>query len=250
MSKHKRPKSVASKLDQSVHIEQRDKIKDQFRIKEKFVLTEKQKAILQTGLSKETKCVLIDGIYGSSKTYLAVLMALKLVKDKKCDQVIYIRNPVESSTTGKIGFLKGDNNEKMAPYNEVFYAKIAELLEKGDADRLTKEERLVCIPLGFTRGLSWNCKAIIIDEASSMSFDDLILLLSRCGEFTKIFVVGDSINQNDIGSKAGFRKMFDLLSDEDSKSNGVFTFELRDASDIVRSGFLRFLMRKTGKIKE
>jgi hypothetical protein len=73
--------------------------------------------------------------------------------------------------------------------------------------------------------------------------------LTRCGEFTKIFFIGDSVNQNDIGAKSGFRKMFDLFNDRESSDFGIHCFELRDYSDIVRSGLLRFVMEKAGLIK-
>ena len=199
-------------------------------IKERFEYNERQLEIIHAGLNKETKSIFIDGIWGSSKSYLSVLISLKLLYQNKINQIIYVRNPVESSTTSKTGFLPGDIAEKMAPYNQIFFDKLGELLPKSEVEKLIKENKLACIPLGFARGLS-------------------ILLLSRCGEHTKIFFVGDSLNQNDIGNKSGFRQMFDLLSDEESKENGVFTFERQKMEDIVRSGFVRFIMKKTGKIK-
>ncbi len=235
--------------DKSPFVWQRDKLNWDLVIRENYALTERQKVILETGLDKDTRCVFIDGVWGSGKTYLSVLASLKLLNTGRVDQIIYIRNPVEATTTGKIGFIKGDQNEKMAPYSAPLYDKLDELLSKPDIDRLTKEGRIECVPLGFTRGRSWNCKAIIIDEASSMTWDDLLLLISRCGEFTRIFFIGDSVNQNDIGSKAGFARMFHVFDDIDSKENGVYAFELRETTDIVRSSFLRYVMRKTGVIK-
>lgn len=234
--------------DTSPVVFQSKKISEPLEIKERFKLTEKQQSILNCGLSKECKCLFLDGIWGSSKSYLATLISLKLLSNKRIDQIIYIRNPIEASTMGKIGFIKGDTSEKMLPYNQIFFDKLDELLYKQDIDKLNKENRFICLPLGFTRGLSWSCKAIIVDEAASMTYDDILLLLSRCGEFTKIFFIGDSLNQNDIGTRSGFSTIFKLFSDQESKDNGVFTFELKESSDIVRSGFVRFIMKKLGKI--
>jgi len=235
--------------DCSIHVSQRPKISFNLNIKERTDLTEKQKEILNIAANKNTKCVFIDGLYGTSKSYLAVMSSLKLLNAKKVDEVIFIRNPVESSTTGKIGFIPGTSEEKMAPYNAILFDKLEEMLAESDIAKLKKDNRINCHPVGFVRGRSWNCKAVIVDEASSMTWDDLFLILTRCGEFTRIFFIGDSVNQNDIGAKSGFRKMFDLFNDQESKDFGIHCFELREYSDIVRSGLLRFVMEKSGLIK-
>jgi len=243
-------KSKKSGRDNSPYIQQNNKLKDELNIKERFQLTDKQIEILEKGVDKGTRCLMIDGLWGTSKSYLATLISLKLLSTKKIDQILYIRNPIESSSSGKIGYIKGEISEKMAPYNEIFFNKLEELLPRQDIDKIEKENRIACLPLGFTRGLSWNCKAVIVDEAASLSLDDILLLLTRCGEFTRIFLIGDSMNQNDIGSKSGFKKIFDLFSDEESEQNGIFTYELKNDSDILRSGFVRFIMKKTGKTKQ
>lgn len=254
MSKKRKAKSIpppksSAPVDTSPHVAQRDKLDWPLTIRHRNDLTAKQQAILATALQRDTRCLFMDGVWGSGKSYLSVLAALQLLNTGRVDQILYIRNPVEATTTGRLGYLKGDQEEKMAPYAAPLYDKLTELLTKPDIDRLIKDGRIECIPLGFVRGRSWNCKAIVVDEASSMTWDDLLLLLSRCGEFTRVFFIGDSINQNDIGSKAGFRRMFTTFDDEDSRIHGVFTFELRETTDIVRSGFLRYVMVKTGIIK-
>lgn len=249
-SKKEAELSTEVKKDESPKVHQNKKIDWELNIKIEHRLNEKQKVINEVMLDKKTRCVMIDGVYGTSKTYLSVLSSLQLLADKKIDQILYVRNPVESSSTGKIGFLKGEAGEKMAPYAAILYQKLDEFLPKDQVDRLIKENRIEVLPLGFTRGLSWNCKAIIVDEASSMSYDDLFLLMTRCGPFTKIFIIGDTLNQNDIGNKAGMARMFKYFDDEESKKNGIYAFEMKEASDIVRSGFVKFIMLKTGLIKD
>jgi predicted ribonuclease YlaK len=249
MAKKINPVKVEKK-DTSPKIFQRDKIDFDINIKERDDLTEKQKQILETSLHKDTRCIFIDGLYGTGKTIIAVLASLKLLNQKKVSEIIYVRNPVEATTTGKIGFIKGDTDEKMAPYLGPLHDKLEELLPEHDSKRLKNDNRVFGFPIGFVRGRSWNSRAIIVDEASSMSWDDLFLILSRCGEYTRIFFVGDSANQNDIGNKSGFKKMFDLFSDEESKQNGIYTFELKDYEDIKRSKLLQFVMVKTGLIKK
>ncbi len=236
--------------DKSPFVSQREKIKTELNIRERNDLTERQKVILETMLDKDTRCVFIDGIYGSSKTWLSVLASLKLLNSGRVDQILYIRNPVESTTTGHLGFIPGTLEEKFSMYTMPLVEKLEEMLPSNEISALQKDKRIEGIPLGYVRGRNWNCKAIIIDEASSMSYDDLVLLLTRCGEFSRVFISGDSVNQNDIGSKAGFRRIFERFDDMDSKENGIYTFELKEATDVVRSKFVRYVLRKIGVIKE
>ncbi len=242
--------STVETTDNSPVIFQKSKLKVPVTISVRHKLNEKQKVILQTSMDNDTRMVCIDGLWGTSKSWMAILAALQLLNEKKVDSIIYIRNPVESSSTGKVGFLPGGIDEKTGPYNAILFDKLDEFIETPDIARLKKEARIECFPLGFIRGKSWNCKAIIVDEAASLTFDDLLLISSRCGERCKLFIVGDSINQNDIGNKSGFARFLDFFRDDESKNNGVFVFDLKDKEDIVRSGFLRFIMEKTKVIKK
>ncbi len=202
-------------------------------------------------MDKQTKVIFIDGLWGTAKTCLSVYCSLELMSQKRVSDIIYIRNPVESSTTGKMGYLPGESGDKMLPYVAHFHEKLDEFLTKADINYLTNENRFTCLPVGFIRGRSWNCKAIIVDEAASLSKDDLLLIMSRMGEFSKMFIIGDSLNQNDIGSKTGFRDIFNIFhKDLESQENGIFTMEFKDEGDILRSRFLRFLMRKLHKVEK
>lgn len=241
--------SLPKKSDKSPKVFQREKLSQELHIRERDDLTEKQVEILKTALAKDTRSIWLDGIYGSGKSWISVLASLKLLNQKKIDQIIYVRNPVESSSTGKVGFLKGDLSEKLAPYASIVYDKLEELLPPNEIETLKLENRIDAIPLGFCRGKSWNCKAIIVDEASSLTYEDFILLMTRCGEFTRIFFIGDAANQSDIGSKSGFRKMFDKFNDEESRKNGIFCFELKEKADVIRSGFVRYVLEHLEIIK-
>lgn len=244
------PKSKDKGSDLSPKVPQRDKIDFQLSIRERDDLTERQKVILETMLDRDTRCVMIDGIWGSSKTYCATLASLKLLNSGRVKSILYVRNPVEASQHSRVGFLSGDLSEKMAPYTAVLQEKLEELLPRGDIDRLIKDERVQCIPTGFIQGRSYNCAAIIVDEAASMSWMDLMLIISRCGPFTRIFFLGDTINQTYLSDKSGFVRFCEIFNDEESRENGVYVFELKEATDIVRSGFLRFVMEKTGAIRK
>ena len=188
--------------------------------------------------------IFVSGPAGTAKTYLSVLASLKLMNEKRVSDLMYIRSAVESSDS-KLGFLPGECNEKMAPYLQPLIDKLDELLPASEVRSLQLEGRVESVPVGFLRGLSWNAKAVVADEAQNMTSKELLTLITRVGEFSKIFVLGDT-DQTDIGVKSGFRKMFDTFNDEESKENGIYTFSF-DEEDIVRSKLVKFIIKKIKK---
>jgi phosphate starvation-inducible PhoH-like protein len=229
--------------DTSPIIPQRNKIKNHLSIYQRN-LNEKQKQFLELATDKTTKVIFVSGPAGTSKTYMAVYAALTLLNERRVSDLIYIRSAVESSEA-KLGFLPGEADDKMAPYLAPLVDKLMELLPKGDVDTLKKEERISSIPVGFLRGLNWNAKVIISDEAQNMTFKELFTLITRTGEFSKVFICGDP-EQSDINGKSGFLKMMSFFDDEESKANGIQVFKFTD-DDIVRSGLVQFIIKKVKK---
>ncbi len=227
--------------DTSPIIPQRSKFKGSLSIFERE-LRPNQLQFLDIAKDKDSKLIFVSGPAGSSKTYLAVLHALRMINDKRVSDLIYIRSAVESSDS-KLGFLPGEANEKMAPYLQPLMDKLAELIPKGDIDNLEKEQRFSSIPVGFLRGLNWNAKVIIADEAQNLTFKELFTLITRTGEFSKVFIIGDP-DQSDINGKSGFTKMVDMFNDEESRQNGIHVFKFTE-EDIVRSGLVKFIIQKS-----
>lgn len=231
------------KQDRSPIIPQRSKLKSVLKIYERE-LTPKQKEFLSLAADKTTKIVFVSGPDGSSKTFLAVFHALKMINEKRVSDLVYIRSAVESSDT-KLGFLPGEADEKMAPYIQPLLDKLTEMLPKSDIDLLLKEERVTGVPVGFLRGLNWNAKVIIADESQNMTYKELFTLITRTGEFSKVFILGDP-EQSDINGKSGFIKMISHFDDEESRANGIHVFRFTE-DDIVRSGLVQFIIRKVKK---
>jgi phosphate starvation-inducible PhoH-like protein len=190
--------------------------------------------------------VFVSGPAGSSKTYITIYSALKLLNQKKVSDLLYIRSAVESADS-KIGFLPGEADEKMAPYIQPLLEKLAELLPKRDIDSLQKEDRLDSIPLGFLRGLNWNAKCIVADEAQNMTVKEITTLITRVGEFSKVFILGDP-DQSDINGKSGFTKIMNAFDDDESKENGIYTFKFTE-EDIVRSTLVKYIVKKLKNVK-
>jgi len=233
------------KRDTSPKIHQNDKLRDTIKINERE-LTSKQNELLKKLLDKNTKMVFISGPAGTSKTFTSILAGLKLINEKKVSEIIYVRSAVESSDS-KLGFLPGEMDEKMSPYIQPLVDKLEELLPKCDVEKLKKEERIHGFPINFLRGLNWNAKVIVADEAQNMTKKELTTLITRVGEFSKLFICGDP-DQSDINGKSGFTSIMNVFDDEESRQNGIFIFKF-DENDIVRSGLVKFILKKLKKIQ-
>ena len=226
--------------DKSPIIPQRNKIKELLNIQERE-LNDKQKQFLELALDNSSKIIFISGPAGTAKTYMSVYASLMLINQRKLSDIIYVRSAVESSDS-KLGFLPGQSDEKMAPYIQPLIDKLNELLPKSEINNLIKEERISSIPIGFLRGLNFNAKSIILDEAQNCTYKELITFITRIGEFSKVFILGDC-NQSDINGKSGLLKMITNLDDDESKENGIYVFRLTE-DDIVRSKLVKFLVKK------
>lgn len=237
------PQNENKPQDHSPVIPQRSKLKSPLNIYQR-PLTDKQKEFLTLAGDKSVKVIFVSGPAGSSKTFLSVLHALHMISDKRVSDLIYIRSAVESSDT-KLGFLPGEANDKLAPYIQPLMDKLMELLPKTDIDILLKEERVSGVPVGFLRGLNWNAKVIIADESQNMTSKELFTLITRIGEFSKVFILGDP-EQSDINGKSGFIKMIGTFDDEESRQNGIHVFRFTE-DDIVRSGLVQFIIKKVKK---
>jgi len=231
-----------SKQDKSPKILQRDKFKEELKIKE-LNWTEKQKEFINTALNRDVKMMFISGPAGSSKTLLSIYCSLQLIKEKKVSDIIYIRSPVESSDS-KIGFLPGDADEKLKYYNLPFADKLDELLSKQHTEVLSNQGRLQSHPLSFVRGMSWNCKAIILDEAQNCTQKEIVTLMTRVGEFSKCFILADP-DQSDLGNgkSGGFEKLQSIFNDEESRLKGIYSFYFSE-DDIKRSDLVKFIVKK------
>jgi len=221
-------------------VHQKPKITFDLKIGE-FPWTEKQQNIIETALSKNHKMTTVNGVYGSGKTLLAVYCCLQLLQKRKISNILYLRNALQSGS-GTLGWLGGDLATRLSPYMVPFHQKLEELLPASQVTKLIKENIVESQAAALIRGTSFNSYGIILDEIGCMTEDDIILALSRVGKFSHVFCVG-STKQTDIYD-SGFQKIYKIFDDEESRDNGVFSYELNDEMDIQRSEFVRFVMRK------
>ena len=204
--------------------------------------TSKQKEIIARFLDKGTKVLLLKGPAGTSKTTLAMYCGLTLLNMKRVSDMVLVRSAVESSDS-KLGFLPGTLDEKIAVYLTPFHDKFEELLCKAQLDRLQKDNRLTICPINFARGLHFSAKFVCADEVQNFSKKEIHTLMSRIGEFSKVFLCGDP-EQSDLPyGKSGFDKVYRLFDNDEAKEQGIFCMELGE-EDIVRSELCKFITHK------
>jgi phosphate starvation-inducible PhoH-like protein len=227
--------------DNSPYVFQRDKISFDLLIKN-LPWTEKQKEIIARFLDKKTKVLLLKGPAGTSKTTLAMYCGLTLLNMRRISDMVLVRSAVESSDS-KLGFLPGTLDEKIAVYLTPFHDKFEELLCKAQLDRLQKDNRLTICPINFARGLHFSAKFICADEVQNFSTREIHTLMSRIGEFSKVFLCGDPEQSDLPHGKSGFNKVYDLFNNDEAKEQGIFCMELGE-EDIVRSELCRYITHK------
>jgi len=239
MAKEPKPEKVKK---ESPYVFQRDKVNYELNVKE-LPWTPKQKEIIDLILDKKTKIVFLSGPAGTSKTILSAYCALKMLDDKKISDVVYIRSVIESASKS-LGYLPGLAEQKMEPYAAPLMDKMEELTSKGICNKLMSEERIHATPINFLRGASYNVKCIIADEMQNAEFSEITTIITRIGNFSKFIFCGDPM-QTDLKEKhkSGFKPMYDLFNNEESRENGIFCVEL-GKEDIVRSEILKFIVDK------
>ena len=216
-----------------------------FKIDQKFHLNDHHKAFVEKAMNDESQIMFCDGPAGSSKTYLAVYVALSMLREKKIDEIVYIRSIVESATR-KLGSLPGEVDDKFKPWSIPLIEKCDELVGKHITEMLFQSDYLKSIPVNFLRGATFTNNVVIVDEAQNLEHSELVTILTRFGKNCKLFVIGDSL-QSDI-QKSGFERIMSAFDTADSNSNGIHTFHFTE-EDITRSKLLKFIVKVIASIK-
>lgn len=234
------------KLDKSGSLEFHPQLEHKIRTRpRKFKFTDKQVRFLNIILNPDNSIIFVSGPAGSSKTYMAIYAAIQLMAADREKELLYVRSIAESADKG-LGSLPGDIAEKFDPFLMPLYDKLEEIVQPQDVAWLKKQEMISAVPINFLRGASWTDKIVVADECQNFTLKELTTLITRVGEGTKLIMCGDTM-QSDIGQRSGFKSMFDLFNDKESKDKGVQTFSFSH-EDIVRSEILKFLVSKLEKI--
>lgn len=211
-------------------------LKHNFQLSEVRPLTDNQDSAFHSNGSG--KHLLMYGVAGTGKTFLASYFALSDLLAGHCKRIIIVRSAV---TTRDQGFLPGTLQEKMAlyeaPYREIF----SELCggRRDVYDLLKKRDYLEFMSTSFIRGITFDDAIIIVDEVQNLTDHEINSVLTRVGKNTRVILCGD-YRQNDLqmtGKKNQISGMDNLL--KVARSMRSFSLIEFSVQDIVRSGFVK-----------
>ena len=178
--------------------------------------------------SENNDIVFAIGPAGTGKTYTAVALAVRALKDKQVKRIILTRPAVEAGES--LGFLPGDLKEKIDPYLRPLYDGLYDMIP-GEKLAYFMENRIIEVaPLAFMRGRSLDKAFIILDEAQNCTVSQLKMFLTRIGPSAKCIITGDR-TQIDLprNQKSGLGVAINLLKN----INGIGTVELNQ-NDVLR----------------
>jgi len=193
--------------------------------------TKNQKKLIRA--SESNDIVFAVGPAGTGKTYTAVALAVKALKNKLVKKIILTRPAVEAGES--LGFLPGDLKEKIDPYLRPLYDALDDLIPADKLQFLMTNRVIEIAPLAFMRGRTLDHAFIILDEAQNCSTMQLKMFLTRLGPSAKCIITGD-LSQIDLPfhQKSGLRRSIDLLA----HLEGIAAVHLT-ADDVVRHRLVR-----------
>ena len=178
--------------------------------------------------ARDNDIVFALGPAGTGKTYTAVALAVRALKNKEVRKIIITRPAVEAGEN--LGFLPGDLKEKIDPYLRPIYDALDDMVV-GEKLKFYQENRIIEIaPLAYMRGRTLNNAFILLDEAQNTTPMQIKMFLTRMGPNSKVIITGDP-SQTDLPSrqKSGLVEAMRILKN----IKGISFVEL-DAADVVR----------------
>lgn len=194
----------------------------------------------------EGKNLMLHGMAGTGKTFIALYLALRDILSGISNQnkVVIIRSVVE---VRKMGFLPGNQKEKAAVYEAPYQAIGTELFGRGDAyDLLTRKEVVEFISTSFIRGVTLNNAIIVVDEMQNCNIHELDSIITRVGKNCRVIFSGD-FRQSDFTTEQernGLKNFMRII-------NGMKSFEFVDfqKEDIVRSALVKEYIIKKDELR-
>ena len=150
------------------------------------------------------------GPAGTGKTFLAVAMAVKALKEKQVSRIILTRPAIEAGE--RLGFLPGDLLSKIDPYLRPLYDALGEMLGPEPHQKLVEKGVIEVAPLAYMRGRTLDDAFIILDEAQNATPEQIKMFLTRMGFGSKVVVTGD-LTQTDLpfGQRSGLATAIKIL---------------------------------------
>jgi len=150
--------------------------------------TKNQKKLVESYQKSDLMFAL--GPAGTGKTYTAIALAVRALKDRQVRRIILTRPAVEAGE--RLGFLPGDMREKLDPYLQPLYDALRDMLPSKKLETLMEEGIIQIAPLAYMRGRTLESAVVILDEAQNTTLGQLKMFLTRMGNNAKFIITGDA----------------------------------------------------------
>ena len=176
----------------------------------------------------ENDLIFALGPAGTGKTYIAIALAVRALKNREIRRIILTRPAVEAGE--RLGFLPGDLKEKLDPYLQPLYDALGDMIPPRKLQEFMQDGTIQIAPLAYMRGRTLDRACVILDEAQNTNLGQLKMFLTRMGCDAKFIVTGDT-SQIDLPNRedSGLEKAVEKLG----KIKGVATVTFGN-EDIVR----------------
>jgi phosphate starvation-inducible PhoH-like protein len=204
--------------------------------------TANQKKMVQA--ADKNDIIFAIGPAGTGKTYTAVALAVRALKNKSVKKIILTRPAVEAGES--LGFLPGDLKEKIDPYLRPLYDALDDMIPADKLGYYMTTRVIEIAPLAYMRGRTLDNAFIILDEAQNTTDLQIKMFLTRIGANAKAIITGD-LSQIDLpkNQKSGLEKATRILKNID----GIAHIEL-DEEDVVRHRLVKAIIRAYDKEKD
>jgi phosphate starvation-inducible PhoH-like protein len=186
------------------------------------------------------------GPAGTGKTYTAIALAVRALRDKQVKKIILTRPAVEAGE--KLGFLPGDVKEKLDPYLQPLYDALNDMIPAKKLNTYMEDGTIQIAPIAFMRGRTLDNAFVILDEAQNATINQLKMFLTRMGKDAKFVVTGD-LTQIDLPVKRSSGLIYALNILKNIKGISIIEFDQRD---IIRHRLVKYIVEAYEKanIKE
>ena len=207
----------------------------------KVIRAKTQNQKLMASVSEKNDIIFAVGPAGTGKTYTAVALAVRALKNKAVRKIILTRPAVEAGES--LGFLPGDLKEKIDPYLRPLYDALDDMIPSDKLNYYMANRIIEIAPLAYMRGRTLDNSFIILDEAQNATDLQLKMFLTRIGASAKAIITGD-LTQIDLpkNQKSGLAKANRILQNIE----GIAHIQL-DEADVVRHRLVKHIIRAYDK---
>ena len=231
---------LKSILENKYHLEKTKFVKDNvllYGIKGRIIRSRSLNQFKMVNSIDNDDLLFAVGPAGSGKTYTAVALAVKALKEKRVRKIILTRPAVEAGEN--LGFLPGDLKEKLDPYLQPLYDALGDMIPASKLTEYLEDKVIQIAPLGFMRGRTLDNAFVILDEAQNTTEAQLKMFLTRMGKSAKFIVTGD-ITQVDLPKhqQSGLKLALDLFKNQ----KGISIVKLNE-EDVVRHPLVKIIIK-------